>query len=143
MKKLVAAHPYPLQMEWSESVIHSGHPLRHPVVVSVFGLERKLQIGSFDYSSDGIDIAEATIGPQTSQLGAAFPNEPHPYVFALFNPRSSKHRTDNFIIQVRRTQCQLRLFQHYHTEVIGRWLAESHHACAISTQLLAVSFSRA
>src|SRR5271170_8405877 len=64
MKEFVTAHPQALQVEGRESVIDLGDPLRHAVIISVFGLEGELQIGAVYGLGNGVVLSQAAVRAQ-------------------------------------------------------------------------------
>src|SRR6266852_8801131 len=122
-------------MKCRKSMIHPSDPLRHAVIIGLFGLEHELEIGPAEGCSKAVRPTQTTIRAQPTQREAAVTNEPHPHVAASLGSRRPEDCADDFVVQVGRAQCQWCLLQHQHAEVIRRWLAESHYARRIAAKL--------
>ena len=72
----MSPHPEPLQMKRRKRVIAFGDPLRHAIIVRVFGLEGELEKAS-RRASEGIDNAQAAICAQPRERRAAVTNQPN------------------------------------------------------------------
>src|SRR5580704_17268646 len=72
VKELVTAHPQALHMERRKGAIDFRDPLRHAVIVSVFGLEGEIQISAIEYSCERVLLPQASVRAQAGQRRAAF-----------------------------------------------------------------------
>src|SRR4030095_11898079 len=107
-------------------MIHSGNPLRHPVIIGVFGLERELK--DVAQSSGGQLIAvpcQPSVGSHPLQRLAPVTNQAKPYIVALapgvWRAEDGAHE---LVIEVWRPGVQLRLLQRVKSVVMPRRLTK-------------------
>ena len=114
----MAAQPETLQVKWSKRVVHLGHPLRHSVIVRVFSLEGELK----KTTGDGVaHTSNAQISLQIGESRIAVADETQS-AFSINRDwtRSLIDGPDQLIIEVRRADRDLSLFETEHTKMMPR-----------------------
>jgi len=105
-------------------VVDFRHPLRHAIVVGVFGFEGKLQISSGRRSEEPRTISsDPAIRTETTEVRVAIRNQTQGNIIARQNRlRRAKHCAHEIVIQIWRPQGQLSLFESKQAVVMPRSL---------------------
>src|SRR2546425_12966518 len=111
MKQLVPTEKEAFEVERREQMIDPGQPLRHPVVVGVFRLERELEETSGGRRVEAsCASADAAVSPDPTKRWIAFADQPQANVAVRTGRlRRAVDRSDEFVVEVRGPHSELSL----------------------------------
>src|SRR4051794_31886424 len=104
--ELVASKEQPFQTERRERVVDFSKPLRHPVIISIFGLESEL-LEAVPRLSEARNraVPDTTIGANRRQGGISIRDQPQRKIIALQGFRGcAVNQRYQFVIEVRHPQ---------------------------------------
>src|SRR4029077_10837585 len=109
--KLVPANKQSFEVKWCKRMVEPGQPLRHAIVIGVFGFKGELLV-AMQYRSETRNAAkgDATIGPNSSQGWVTIVNEAKRRLVIQQLRRRLVRQSNEIVIKIGRPICELRSF---------------------------------
>src|SRR5438309_2338358 len=113
MAKLMPAEEEAFEVERREKMIDPGHPLRHPVIVGVFRLERELEETPGGHRGEMPRVSiQAAVGADSPKGGISVCNQPEAEVAALAGKlRRPEDCSHEVVIEIGGPESELGLLQ--------------------------------